>query len=117
LRGCLLGYRAGRVPFLDWYYGAEKLKVDVMMVVDDTHLLTGTMLADFIGADPRWEPVVRDDVNHFAIYRKRVHPVHDDDWTRHPYVHDAYLTERIHVARGGAPASGRGALWEPPPGS
>ena len=41
------------------------------MVVDDTHLLTGTMLADFMGADPRWEPVVRDGVNHFAMYRKR----------------------------------------------
>ena len=93
------GAHAFPVPFLDWYYGAEKLKVGGLMVVDDTHLLTGTMLADFMGADPRWEPVVRDDVSHFAIYRKRVHPVHDDDWTRQPYVHDAYPTERIHVVR------------------
>jgi hypothetical protein len=93
------GAHAFPVPFLDWYYGAEKLKAGGLMVVDDIHLLTGTMLADFMGADPRWEPVVRDDVNHFAIYRKRVHPVHDDDWTRQPYVHDADPTERIHVAR------------------
>ena len=96
------GAHAFPVPFLDWYYGAEKLKVGGLMVVDDTHLLTGTMLADFMGADPRWESVMRDDVSHFAIYRKRVHPAHDDNWERQPYVHDAYPTERIHVIRAGA---------------
>ena len=52
------------------------------MILDDTHLLTGAILADFMEADPRWEEVLRDGANHFAIYRKRLHPVHDDDWTR-----------------------------------
>ena len=43
------GAHAFPVPFLDWYYGAEKLKVGGLMVVDDTHLPTGTMLAERIG--------------------------------------------------------------------
>jgi SAM-dependent methyltransferase len=94
------GAHAFPVPFLDWYYSAEKLKIGGLMVVDDTHLVTGTILADFMGVDPRWELVVRDGVSHFAIYRKRVHPVHDDDWTRQPYVHDAYPTESVRFVRG-----------------
>ena len=73
------------------------------MIVDDTHLLTGTILADFMAADPRWEEVTRDRTSHFAIYRKRVHPVHDDDWTRQPYVHDAYPTERVSFVRVAVP--------------
>ncbi len=97
------GAHAFPVPFLDWYYSAEKLKVGGLMIVDDTHLLTGTMLADFMSADPRWEPVVRDRVSHFAIYRKRVHPVHDDDWTRQPYVADVYPTECVRFVRCAVP--------------
>jgi SAM-dependent methyltransferase len=114
------GAHAFPIPFLDWYYGAEKLKVGGLMVVDDTHLLTGTILADFMGADPRWARVVRDGANHFAIYRKRRHPVHDDDWTLQPYGNDAHPTERVHVVRAGtaaregpAPAGERGQLAGP----
>ena len=103
------GSHAFPAPFLDWYYGAEKLKVGGLIAVDGTHLLTGTMLADFMDADPRWELLVRDDASHFAIYRKRAHPVHDDDWTRQPYVYEAYPTQSIHVVGGGAtPADERG---------
>jgi hypothetical protein len=60
------------------------------MIVDNPKLRTGTILADFMRADPKWEEVIRDKANHVAIYRKRVHPVHDDDWARQPYVHDSY---------------------------
>jgi predicted O-methyltransferase YrrM len=104
------GAHAFPVPFIDWYYGAEKLKVGGLMAVDDTHLVTGTILADFMDVDPRWEPVVRDDASHFAVYRKRVHPVHDDDWTRQPYVHNAYPTESIRLVRGVV----AGGLPQPP---
>ena len=91
------GAHAFPVPFLDWYYAAEKIKVGGLMVVDDTHLVTGTILADFMGVEPRWELVVRDDESHFAIYRKRVHPVHDADWTRQPYLSDAQPTDSTFV--------------------
>jgi SAM-dependent methyltransferase len=91
------GAHAFPVPFIDWYYAAEKLKVGGLMIVDDTHLVTGTILADFMEADPAWEHVRRDDSAFFATYRKRRHPVHDDDWTRQPYVHDAYPTEKVQL--------------------
>jgi predicted O-methyltransferase YrrM len=77
-------------PFVEWYYAAEKLRIGGLMIVDNPKLRTGTILADFMRADPKWEEVIRDKANHVAIYRKRVHPVHDDDWARQPYVHDSY---------------------------
>jgi predicted O-methyltransferase YrrM len=77
-------------PFVEWYYAAEKLRIGGLMIVDNPRLRSGTILTDFMHADPKWEEVIRDHANHFAIYRKRVHPVHDDDWARQPYVQDAY---------------------------
>jgi SAM-dependent methyltransferase/glycosyltransferase involved in cell wall biosynthesis len=102
------GGHAFPVPFLDWYYGAEKLKVGGLMVVDDTHLPTGSRLADFMGADLRWEPVVRDGTSHFAIYRKLVHRVHDDDGSSPSHVHDACppMEESPVIRAGAAPAGG-----------
>jgi SAM-dependent methyltransferase len=73
------------MPMLDWF-GAEKLKAGGLMVVDDTHLLTGATLVDFMGGDPGWEEVVRDDASHFAIYRKRGGPVSLDDGAHRPSV-------------------------------
>jgi hypothetical protein len=78
------------VPFIAWYYSAERLRVGGLMIVDNPEFRTGTILADFMRADPRWEEVSRDNPNHLAIYRKRTHPVHDDDWARQPFVHNAY---------------------------
>ena len=73
------------IPMLD-RFSAEKLKAGGLMVVDDTHLLTGAALVDVMGGDPGWEEVVRDDASHFAIYRKRGGPVSLDDGTRQPPV-------------------------------
>jgi hypothetical protein len=40
---------------LDWYHGAVNLNVGGVMAVDDRYLVTGTMRADVVGADLRWE--------------------------------------------------------------
>jgi hypothetical protein len=85
------GSRAFPLPLVDWYYAAEKLRVGGMMIIDDIQPPAGTILVDFMRVEPRWEEVISDDAHHFAVYRKRTHPIHDDDWTRQPYVHDAYL--------------------------
>src|SRR5688500_17998593 len=92
-------------PFLDWFYTAEALKVGGLMVVDDLPLLTGTILADFMRADERWDEVLRDD--RFAVYRKRVHPIADErDWMAQAYLVKSYPVAAVRVVRAG-PLRGR----------
>lgn len=44
------------VPFIDWYYTAERVKKGGYLMVDDVHLPTGYILKDFLLAEAgRWE--------------------------------------------------------------
>ena len=45
------GNHAFPTPFIDYYYGASRVKVGGYMVVDDTQLLSGRILADFLKTD------------------------------------------------------------------
>jgi hypothetical protein len=92
-------------PFVDWYFTADKLRTGGWMVVDDTDIVTGTILIDFMAADPKWEEVLRHPSGRFGIYRKKVHPIHEDDWPRQPYLKDVYPTKKIQVIR--RPTPGR----------
>jgi SAM-dependent methyltransferase len=89
------GAHALPVPFIDWHYAAERLKVGGLMVVDDTHLVTGAILADFMEADPGWEEVMRDGLNHFAIYRKRAQHGPEEEGTPPPSWLDVSARERV----------------------
>jgi hypothetical protein len=94
------GAHAFPAPFLDWFYTAEALKVGGLMVVDDLPLVTGTILADFMGADERWEQVLRD--GRFAVYRKLVHPIADErDWMAQAYLVNSYPVAAVRVIRAG----------------
>src|SRR5262249_6623170 len=42
------GDHAFPTPFMDWYYTADRLRVGGWMIVDDTQLVTGRILADFM---------------------------------------------------------------------
>ena len=91
------------LPLLDWYYAAVRLKIGGLMIVDDIQIATGTILAAFLSADPRWEEVVLQP-ERFAIYRKRAEVVHLGDWIAQPFVHDAYPTAAVDLRRHGAPS-------------
>ena len=94
------GAHAFPAPFLDWFYTAESLKVGGLMVVDDLPLATGTILADFLRADERWDEVLRDD--RFAVYRKRVHPIADErDWLAQAYLVKSYPVAAVRVIKVG----------------
>jgi len=45
------------IPFLDWLYGSQKLKVGGIVIVDDTQLWTGEILKEFLLAEHQWELV------------------------------------------------------------
>lgn len=42
------------IPFLDWYYTADRLKVGGFLAIDDTHIWTGYILKMFLKAEPEW---------------------------------------------------------------
>ena len=76
--------RSFPVPIVEWYYAAEKLVIGGLMIVDDVQTAAGTMLADAMRADPRWQEVARDSTGHFAAYRKQAHSIDDRGWTHGP---------------------------------
>ena len=86
-------------PFMDWYYTAERLRVGGLMAVDDTDILTGTFLADFMAADPKWEEVVRHKTGRFAVYRKIGQKIHDDHWGFQPFLADCYPVRELRTVR------------------
>jgi predicted O-methyltransferase YrrM len=52
------GDHAFPAPFIDWYYTADRIKCGGYVIVDDTQLITGKILRDFLLAESiekRWE--------------------------------------------------------------
>lgn len=43
------------IPFLDWYYTADRLKVGGLLAIDDTEIWTGYVLKLFLMAEPEWK--------------------------------------------------------------
>jgi len=43
------------MPFLDWYYTADRLKVGGLLIIDDTHIWTGHILKMFLMQEPEWK--------------------------------------------------------------
>ena len=59
------------VPFLDWYYLADRVKKGGYVVVDDTQLMTGTILREFLRTEKgRWSLVT--EIGTTAIVRKEI---------------------------------------------
>lgn len=56
-------------PFIDWYYTAERLRKGGYCLVDDTQLITGKVLREFLMMEKnRWEFVKQ--IHNTAIFRK-----------------------------------------------
>jgi predicted O-methyltransferase YrrM len=43
------------IPFLDWYYTADRLKVGGLLLIDDANIWTGYVLKSFLMAEPEWK--------------------------------------------------------------
>jgi predicted O-methyltransferase YrrM len=92
------GDHAFPAPFIDWYYTADRLRPGGLMIVDDIGILTGTILADFLDADARWQQVLRPrDSNRFAVYRKISHPIHDGAWMAQEYLRRNYPAKSLKI--------------------
>jgi hypothetical protein len=86
------GEHAFPIPFFDWWYTADKLKVGGWMIVDDTNIVTGTILAEFMRVDPKWQEITWHWSGRFAIFKKLRHPVHDGGWSAQPYLRNTWNT-------------------------
>jgi predicted O-methyltransferase YrrM len=63
------GDHAFPVPFIDWYYAAEHLRVGGLVMIDDIPLRTGAVLDDFLHLEAsRWRVVAR--LPRTVIYEK-----------------------------------------------
>jgi predicted O-methyltransferase YrrM len=71
------------LPFVDWLYSAPRLKIGGMLVVDDTHLWTGTVLRDFLSSDPDWK--LEASFARGAAFRK-INEFRNKEWSEQPYV-------------------------------
>ena len=83
------GDHAFPAPFIDWYYTAEMVKQNGYVLVDDTQLVTGKILRDFLLDETgRW--VLDSEIGKTAIFRRvTASPVVEGLWWgQQPYVKD-----------------------------
>jgi hypothetical protein len=63
------GSHAFPIPFIDWFYTYQKLKVGGKMIIDDTQLWTGLILKQFLSLEPEWQ-INRNSPPRSAIFTK-----------------------------------------------
>jgi len=81
------GDHAFPAPFIDWYYTADRIKRGGHVIVDDTQLVTGKILRDFLLAETkRWECLT--EIGKTAVFRKiTADPAaRGVPWINQPYV-------------------------------
>lgn len=78
------GCHAFPIPFLDWYYGASRLRKGGLCVVDDTQIRTGWTLRDFMSSETaHW--TLREEWERTAVFEKTGEPVAGAEWTDQPW--------------------------------
>ena len=81
------GDHAFPIPFIDWYYTVDKLRVGGLLVVDDTNIWTGQVLKQFLLAEPEW--TLTREFGHTVIFTK-FKPVSKQKW----WGQQRFVTER-----------------------
>ncbi len=79
------GGHAFPLPFIDWFYTAQHLRVSGLMILDDTHLKTVSILHQFLYQQPGWSEVSH--MHQTAFFRKTHDQVTDewDYWRTQPF--------------------------------
>ena len=73
-------------PILDWYYTAERLKVDGLLLLDDSSMPSVRILSEFLKADlPRWQ-FIKTAGDRTDVFMKVAAPIHDIAWHEQPWV-------------------------------
>ena len=73
------------IPFMDWYFLCMGLKVGGYVVIDDTPIVTGGMLKDFLLTESAWK-LVEPFSPKTAVFKKVADFNMNNEWIRQPYV-------------------------------
>jgi len=76
-------------PIIDWFFTAEKLKRNGIVVLDDLQMSSVSMLGDFLSEDPRWQ-LERSFGRRTLVLKKISQSVHDVAWHMQPYITRRY---------------------------
>jgi len=77
---CIDGKHAFPWPVLDWFYAADRLRRDGVLVLDDCALPGVALLKGFLDGDRGWEAEARLDGDKTVFYRKRCDSLRDVAW-------------------------------------
>lgn len=80
-------------PFIDWFYTANHLRKEGILIVDDTHLITGRFLCDFMKSDPSWEFISVID-GKTEVFRKKADDIRNIAWHMQPFITEEYSTRK-----------------------
>jgi len=71
-------------PIVDWFFTADRLRQDGVMLIDDVHLRPVTILAEFMKIDPAWQ-LIRDFSGKTLAFKKIRTGIRDVAWHMQPY--------------------------------
>ncbi len=71
-------------PVIDWFYTADKLKKDGLMIIDDAEMKSVSILTDFMKADTGWK-MVKNFSGKTIVFKKIRESIHDVAWHMQPY--------------------------------
>lgn len=79
------GGHAFPLPFIDWFYTASHLRINGLLILDDTHLKTVGILYQFLHQQRDWEEITH--LHRTAVFRKTQEQSIDewDYWHTQPF--------------------------------
>jgi hypothetical protein len=80
-------------PFIDWFYTVNHLKKSGILLIDDTHLLSGKLLCDFMKNDPNWQFLQVID-GKTEVFKKLSDDTRNVAWHMQPFLTDYYLAHK-----------------------
>ncbi len=95
------------IPAIDWFYAAQKLNIDGIMMLDDVDLWTGQMIVQFLDAEPAWKREAMLS-GRTAVFRL-VAPFQASEWIDQPeVVRRSRVPQTMRKARNAATLLSRG---------
>lgn len=73
------------IPFMDWYFFSQGLKINGFIIIDDTHISTGRTLKDFLLKEDAWK-LVPPFSKKTVIFQKIKNFDYNKEFSHQPYV-------------------------------
>jgi predicted O-methyltransferase YrrM len=91
------------VPFIDWYYTADKLKIGGEVMIDDLQHWTGRTLKEFLLEEPEWKFVrefMQGGSPKTALFQKIGGKVTAKRWGEQPFMVRRDLNKKYKIEKG-----------------